>query len=70
MGFLKICVTLDALQLTPRLATGMTIGADIPPAWPAIIGAMVLGTKVVLVLTVRRRPYVNVNKGGGDEGAG
>jgi hypothetical protein len=47
-GFLKIGVAVGALQLTPQLATGMTIGADIPPAWPAIIGAMVLGTKVVL----------------------
>ena len=48
VGFLKICVTLDALKLTPRLATGMPIGADIPPAWPTIIGAIVRRTKVVL----------------------
>jgi hypothetical protein len=48
VGFLKIGVTVGALKLTPRLATGMTISADIPPAWPAIIGAMVLRAKVVL----------------------
>jgi hypothetical protein len=37
-----------ALRLTPRLATGMTIRVDIPPAWPTVIGTMALRTKVVL----------------------
>jgi hypothetical protein len=42
----EIAVARDALQLTPGLATGMPVGADIPPGEPAMIRAIRIGTEV------------------------
>jgi predicted ATPase len=36
------------LQLTPRFAAGMTVGADIPASCPTVVGAIIIGTEVLL----------------------
>ena len=43
---IKVAMTRDALQLPPLLATGMTIGADVPTAKPAVLRAIRVGTEV------------------------
>jgi hypothetical protein len=48
MGVLEIALAGHALQLTPRLATGMTVGADIPASCPTVVGAIIIGTEVLL----------------------
>jgi hypothetical protein len=40
MRFIKISLARDALKLVPRLATGMSIGANIAAAEPTVIGAI------------------------------
>ena len=42
----KISLARHALKLTPGLATGMAIGADITQAESAVIGAIGIGTKM------------------------
>ena len=47
-SFIEIPAAGDALQLPPELAAGMTIGADITTAQPAMIGTIRIGTEVRL----------------------
>jgi hypothetical protein len=42
----KIALARDAWELVPGLATGMAVGADIAAAEPAVIRAIVIGTKM------------------------
>ena len=42
----EIALARDALELAPGLATGMAVGADIAAAEPAVIRAIVIGTKM------------------------
>ena len=42
----EIALARDALELVPGLATGMAVGADIAAAEPAVIRAIVIGTKM------------------------
>ena len=46
VGFVEVALTGDTLQLPPGLATGMSIGADIAAAQPAMIGTIRLWTEV------------------------
>src|SRR3989442_4072661 len=45
-GLREIALARDALELAPGLATGMAVGADIAAAEPAVIRAIVIGTKM------------------------
>src|SRR6266571_9337789 len=45
---LEIAVTRHTFQLSPRVATRMTVGANIAAPWPAVIGAVLVRTKVML----------------------
>ena len=46
MSFIKISLARDALKLSPSLAAGMPIGANIAAAEPAVIGAILIRTKM------------------------
>lgn len=46
VGFVEVALTGDTLQLPPGLATGMSIGADIAAAQPAMVGTIRLWTEV------------------------
>src|SRR5215475_9982245 len=44
MGFEKVRLAYDALQLPPGATAGMAVGAEIAPSYPVIIRAGLLGT--------------------------
>jgi hypothetical protein len=46
MGFVKVSVARDTLQLPPGLTAGMAISAEIAAAEPALVGAIGIGTEV------------------------
>ena len=46
MSFIKIALARDALKLSPSLAAGMPIGADVAAAEPAVIGTIVIRTEM------------------------
>jgi hypothetical protein len=48
MGLLEIPVARHTLELPPRFTTGMAIGTDVAPSDPAIIGALAVGTELLL----------------------
>jgi hypothetical protein len=48
IGFVKISLAREALKLSPGLAAGVTIGADIAAAEPALVGTSRFRTEVSL----------------------
>ena len=48
MSLLEIPMAGHTLKLPPRFAAGMAIGVDIAPAHPAVVGARVVGTELLL----------------------
>ena len=68
-GLREIALARDALELTPGLAAGMTVGADIAAAEPAVIRAIVIGTKMPRGIDGAPRPRVKMIIGGGEPGA-
>src|SRR5262245_18971563 len=65
----EIALARDTLQLTPSLATEMSVGAHIATPEPAVIRAIVIGTHCPEVSTRSRRPRVKMIIGGGAPGA-
>jgi hypothetical protein len=48
VGLLAIAETRHTLQLSPSFATGMPVGAKVTATGPAIIGAVLVRTKLLL----------------------
>src|SRR5882724_10971942 len=46
VGLLKISVTRHTLQLPPGFAARMPVGPDVAPAFPAVIGAVLVGAEL------------------------
>src|SRR5262245_47894060 len=69
MGLREIALARDTLPLTPSLATGMSVGANIAPPAPAVIRAIVIGTELPRGIDGARRPRVKTIIGGGAPGA-
>src|SRR5262249_54435098 len=46
---LRVCIAVarDTLELSPRLAIGMTVGAKVPTTDPAVVGAVRIGTEML-----------------------